>query len=94
MSEPKADGGGSREYDVADRGTDYVVTIGDDHRILSVVRLMPLKDCPARGSRPGRGIWHAQSWLQPGPMPREVSRVIAAARAIAAEENRKAAPDV
>ena len=80
---------GSWDYNVTDRGQDYVVTIGDDHQILSVVRLVPLKDCPVQGSRPGRAIWHPGLVFVYSPIPREVSRVIAAARAIAAEEDRK-----
>jgi hypothetical protein len=89
VSDPVSKTTGSRDYNVTDRGQDFVVTIGADHQILSVVRSAPLKDFPVQGSRPGRVIWHPGLVFVDSPMPREVSRVIAASRAIPAEEDRK-----
>jgi hypothetical protein len=79
----------ARDYEVKDRGIDYVVTIDNNHCVLSVTRLVPLDDCP-NGSRPRRGIWHIGMLRTDATMSREVSRAIQAARIMAQGERQAA----
>jgi hypothetical protein len=71
------------DYKVAVQGIDYTVRIDDNHRVLSVARLAQTEFTWADGSsRPRQIIWHLGMLITDAPMPREVSRVIQAARVI------------